>query len=206
MLKYRDEINMVAELKWAKISDQKINEYKRFIEYFFALNNTDYIHFHCIVLDTHQFNHKKFSAGNKEIGFYKFYYQLLLNCFARNYLRENEDDRFIIYLDQRGTNYSLTDLKDILNNGIRKKFGITEKRVVSIQPVDSKKCESMQINDIIIGAIGYEKNGYHLLAGSKKSKIEMCNYITKLGGLKNLQEDTGWGQVRFKIWNFKLSK
>jgi len=206
MQKYRDEQKMFAELKWAKISNQKIAEYKRFIEYFFALNNTDVIHFHCIVLDTHQFNHKKYNDGNKEIGFYKFYYQLLLNCFAKNYLRKNEDDKFIIYLDQRTTSYSLNDLKDILNNGIKKKFGMTDNRAVSIQPVNSKKCETMQINDILIGAIGYQKNGYHLLSGSKKSKIEMCEYIAKEAGVVSLQNNTAWGRVRFKIWNFQLQK
>ena len=75
MQKYRTEQKMYAELKWSKVTNQKVTEYKRFVEYFFALNNTDNLHFHCIIIDNHQVNHRKFSKGDKELGFYKFYYQ-----------------------------------------------------------------------------------------------------------------------------------
>ncbi|MBA3647412.1 MAG: DUF3800 domain-containing protein [Chitinophagales bacterium] len=54
MKKFRAEENMNAELKWSKVSSQKLNEYKRFVDYFFALNNTDNIHFHSIIIDNHQ--------------------------------------------------------------------------------------------------------------------------------------------------------
>lgn len=41
MQKYRAEQRMFSELKWSKVTNQKLTEYKRFVEYFFALNNTD---------------------------------------------------------------------------------------------------------------------------------------------------------------------
>jgi hypothetical protein len=41
MQKYRTEQKMFSELKWSKVTNQKLAEYKRFVEYFFALNNTD---------------------------------------------------------------------------------------------------------------------------------------------------------------------
>ena len=63
MQKYRTEQKMFSELKWSKVTNQKLAEYKRFVEYFFALNNTDNLHFHCIIIDNHQVNHKKFKMG-----------------------------------------------------------------------------------------------------------------------------------------------
>lgn len=68
MFKFRIEQNMKAELKWTKVSNQKLLQYKRFMEYFFALNNTDKLHFRSIIIDNHQVDHQRFSKGDKELG------------------------------------------------------------------------------------------------------------------------------------------
>ena len=72
MHKYRRETKMFAELKWSKVSSQKYIEYQKFIDFFFALNNSDNLHFKAMIIDTHKINYKKYSSGNKEVGFYKF--------------------------------------------------------------------------------------------------------------------------------------
>lgn len=206
MQKFRTEQKMFAELKWSKVTNQKLSEYKRFVEYFFALNNTDNLHFHCIIIDNHQVNHKKFSKGDKELGFYKFYYQLLLHSFGKKYYREGEEDRFIVHLDYRNTHYSLNTLKTVLNRGIKKKYTIDTSPFVSIEPRDSKKSELIQVNDIILGAIGFQKNGYDLLANTRESKKELAKYIAEQGGLPDLKRNSPWGKSRFTIWNFNLRK
>lgn len=206
MQKYRNEQKMFSELKWSKVTNQKLTEYKRFVEYFFALNNTDNLHFHCIIIDNHQVDHKKYNKGDKELGFYKFYYQLLLHCFGKEYYREDENDRFIVHLDYRTTHYSLNTLKTVLNRGIKKKYSIDTSPFVSIEPRESKKSELIQINDIILGAIGFQKNGYDLLAGTRDSKKELVKYIAKQAGLPNLMQNSLWGKIRFTIWNFNLRK
>lgn len=137
MAKFRIEQNMKAELKWTKVSNQKLLQYKRFMEYFFALNNTDKLHFRSIIIDNHQVDHQRFSSGDKEPGFYKFYYQLLLHCFGRSYCKD-PDDRFIVYLDYRTTTYSINTLKFVLNRGMKKKLGIDTKPFVSMEPKNSK--------------------------------------------------------------------
>ncbi len=206
MQKYRKETNMWSELKWAKVSNQKFDEYLKFVEYFHSMNNTNLLHFHCIIIDNHKINHKKFSKGDKEIGFYKFYYQLLLHCFASNYCNNKTKSRLILQLDRRGTKYSLSELKTILNNGVKKDYGIDYSPFRSIEPVDSKKSEIMQINDIIIGAIGFQKNGYHLIANSRWSKIEIANFIAEQIGQDDLTIDTPTSNKRFTIWNFRLRR
>jgi hypothetical protein len=57
-----------------------------------------------------------------------------------------------------------------------------------------------------VGAIGFQKNGYELLADTRQSKKELAMYIAKEAGLANLKEDSPWGQDRFTIWNFRLRK
>ncbi|MEW5799103.1 MAG: DUF3800 domain-containing protein [Bacteroidota bacterium] len=206
MKKFRQEQKMTAELKWSKVSTQKLPEYKRFVDYFFALNNTNYIHFHSIIIDNHQVNHKKFNKGDKELGFYKFFYQLLLHCFGKIYCTSTNNVRLFVHLDNRQTKYKLSTLKTILNNGMAKKFSILYRPFVAVEPVESKISDLLQISDIILGAMGYQKNGYHLLAESKKGKIELAEYIASSAGLKTLTENTLKSNQRFTIWNFRLQQ
>jgi uncharacterized protein DUF3800 len=155
---FRRETRMFAELKWSRVTNQKFNEYRRFVEYFFDLLERNRLHFHCLILDNHQINHQKFSQGDKEIGFYKFYYQLLLHCFGRRYYLR-PDDRFVLHLDSRCTNYKL---ETVLNNAMTKNFAGASEPFCSIEPRNSKDSELMQVNDIVLGDIGFQKNCYEL--------------------------------------------
>jgi hypothetical protein len=205
MAKFRRECRMFAELKWGKVSSMKLEEYRRFIDYFFALNDTEHVHFHSLIIDTSQLDHHAYNQGDKELGFYKFYYQLLLHSFGRKYCRKGENNRFIVHLDYRNTHYKLGTLKTVLNNGMKKKLGIDTAPFRAVEPRDSKESELMQIADILLGAVGYQKNGYNLLAGVKAAKIELADYIAKKAGLPNLMDTSPWGMSRFTIWNFRLS-
>ncbi len=204
MAKFRHDLNMKMELKWSKVSKNKLNEYKTFIDHFFALNNSDLAHFHCLIIDNHRVNHRRFNQGNQEVGFYKFYYQLLLHSFGRRYYRRLQNTKFLIYLDKRTSNYKLDDLTFILNNGINKRYRIPTKPYLKAEPRDSKLNEVLQLNDIVLGSIGYHKNGYHLLSNSSPAKIELANYISQKTGYNNLGQNTTFGQKRFTIWNFDL--
>jgi hypothetical protein len=206
MQKFRAEQNMHAELKWTKVSKQKIDQYRRFIDYFFAQNNADKLHFHALMIDNHKVNHAKFNQGDKELGFYKFYYQLLLNCFGRRYCAGAAQHKIHVYLDYRNSRYSLEELKTILNAGIRKRWGVTTSPFRAIEPRDSKKSEIIQLNDIVLGAIGFQKNGYELIEGSNPAKQNLMTYIAEQAGLKNLKDGTPISQRRFTLWNFQLRK
>jgi hypothetical protein len=199
--KFREETKMYAELKWTKVSRSKLPVYKRFIDYFFALNNTDRLFFRCIIIDNHQVDHRKFSKGDKELGFYKFFCQLLLHCFGRY---AKEDSRYIILFDERTSKYPLNTLKIILNRGIKRNFALKSEVIRSVEARESRGSNLIQLADILMGAIGFQKNGFHLLAGSSQARVELASYVASQAGLVSLTEDTRRGQYRFMIWNFKL--
>lgn len=193
-----------VEMKWNKVSNKWLPKYKCLVDYFFEKNNADRLHFHAMIVDTHQVNHHKFNQGDKELGFYKFYYQLLLNCFGRHYCPIVEEDRFVVYLDYRHTPYPLCELKDILNHGMAKQFKNYGRPFRKVEPQNSKQHDLMQINDVLIGAIGYHKNEYDKIKGCSPAKAELAKYIALLSGRRRLGRDTGYGRLRFKVWNLRL--
>ena len=207
MNQYRIETKMPNELKWSKVNDKKLEEYKLLVDYFFALNNTNKIHFKSIIIDNNKIKNIKHSQENKEQSFYKFHYQLFFHKFGKIYFKMDKMVRFVIHPDYRDAHFSLDILKRHLNGGMGRHFNDEViAPFVSIQPIDSKKSEIIQIVDLIIGAIGYEKNGYHLHSSSSKGKIELCKYIAYKAGIKNLSECTSFSAKRFEIWNIKFNK
>lgn len=198
---YREGQNMMAEIKWGKVSDKKLNEYKALIDLFFSLN--DALHFKSIVFDTYLIDYKTYSSGDKELGFYKFWYQFLLHSFGPYAKKE---DRYLIFMDWRHSSYRLSDLKEVLNNGMRKKYGIREDIFRNIQPLDSKKSNMIQLVDVLMGAIGYQWNGCHTRTGARKAKILLSEYIAQKAGLISLAQQTPFSKRNFSIWHFRLSQ
>jgi len=202
MEKFRQEENMRAELKWSKVTNQKLAKYLRFVDYFFALNNTDKLHFHATVIDNHRMDYKRFSKGDREEGFYKFYYELLLQSFGRH---ADSHSKLFIYFDYRTTNYPLKTLKETLNRGMRRRWKLNTDIIKVIEPRRAKLTNLIQMTDIMLGAIGFQKNGFDLLVNSRQAKIDLANHIAHSAGLENLKESTPRLNRHFTIWNFRVS-
>lgn len=204
MQQFRTEQRMFAELKWSKVSNGKLAEYKAFVDYFFSLNTTRKAHFHALIVDTHKLNHTAFNMGDREMGFYKFFYQLLLHRFGKRYCENNPDARFHLVMDYRTSSYPLQQLRTILNNGLKSRHGIATRPFLTIEPRDSKLSEVLQINDIILGAVGFQKNGLDVLPGSRQAKKDLATYIAKKAHLYDLRDTTPFHQRNFTIWNMQL--
>lgn len=204
MNNFRAEQRMSAELKWRKVSRGKLKEYKRFVEYFFALNNAGLASFRCLIIDTTNVAHARFGS-DRETGFYKFYYQLLLHCFGKHCVA-NPENRLSVFLDYRNSPYPLSKLQACLNAGIKKRYGVDSAPFRQLEPRDSKDCDLIQIADILLGAVGFLRNGCHLIAGASPAKTELANYILSQSGLPSFEENTPREVWRFSVWNFRLQK
>jgi len=195
---YRQSNNMRSELKWTKVSNQKLEEYRALIDLFFSVNRA--FHFKAIIVDTQEMDNRRYNKGDAELGFYKMMYQFLLHSFGE-YLQP--EDRCVIFLDQRTTSkYKLSTLCAILNNGLRKKYNFSVPPVKNIQALDSKSSDFIQVADVIMGAIGYEMNGVHTRMDAKRSKVLLAEYIAQKAGIVNLQQPTPRSQRHFSIWHF----
>jgi Protein of unknown function (DUF3800) len=202
---WRKDNNMLAEMKWGKVSNGKLTQYKQFVDYFFARNDTGHAHFHALIIDTTQIDPAKV-GGDKEVGFYKFYYQLLLHCCGKLYCQKDKTNSLLVFMDYRNSSYSLTDLKKILNAGLNKNFQIDTSPFKTVEPRDSHACELIQMTDLFIGAIGYKKNGYELFADASVARKDFIKYIAAKSGIADITTNTPKRLQRFTVWNFQFPK
>lgn len=148
------------EVKWKNVSPSKEDFYLDLIDYFFSNRN---IRFRCIVVDSSKVNMEIYHNSDSELGFYKFYYQVL-----NKWCEGNES--YWIYLDYKSNKMGnrLHVLKDILNNA-------TFSDIKEVQAINSSESVFIQMADILIGAVGYIFNGY----SESNAKLNVIRRIEK---------------------------
>lgn len=199
---YRNNYSMFYELKWSKISKNRLPHYKALVDVVFDMIKENRINIRTIVVDTKKLDHKRFNDGDSETGFYKMYYQLLFNCFGVDYHRHK--NRFVVFPDQKPGKYVLGDLKSRLNNNMFYKQGNRNSPFGSIEASNSKNLDFIQIIDVVIGAIGYHKNKLHLSENTSPAKKEFSEYLAGKFSIDVFGNNKNWGGRKFTIWNIKL--
>jgi len=197
---WRENAKMYAELKWTKVSKGKLDNYKSLVDLFFSLASENRLAFKSVVFDTSQIDYKRHFGGDKELGFYTFMYEFLLHQFGKYAV--SDAHRLLVFLDERSSNYSLSTLRSLLNEGICKDYGRTVNVVRSIEPLDSHKSDFLQLADILMGAIGYHYNGCHLEPNASAAKKELANHIAGKLSIRELTQEMLSGREDFEIWQY----
>ena len=129
-----NELNIKHEMKFTKITKEKLETYKKIIDIFFIYRNTHQIKFKAIIIDTEELDKKI----DKEYTFMHMYYQLLYHCFIKQI--ETNNNELHIYDDKRNTKSSLEEFKKILSSKHNQQIKTLEYR-------DSKDNKFIQIVD-----------------------------------------------------------
>ncbi len=178
-----------TKFNWKNVSKKTLPQYCKFIDIFFKYN----LQFNCIIIDRTEVDLKANEFKDAELGFYKFYYQLL-----RKNSRPNIP--YYIYLDRR-TNREpnrLEELKYFLNKGLN---------VKALEFVNSKSYELIQFSDILMGAISYHYNKRHLRPDASQNKCALAQYIANKIKRPHLVFNTAKsGYKNFNLWLFKPNK
>ncbi len=147
---------MFSEIKWNKVSLSKINFYMDLVNYFFDKN--DDMRFRCVVVDKNKVNLVKYHDADAELGFYKFYYQLLHHWIL-------DFNTYAIYLDIK-TSRVRNRLKT-LHQCLRRANLSSEIKI--LQALPSHENIFIQITDLLLGAVNAKFNGQ--VSGTAKKQI-----------------------------------
>ena len=156
----KDKHNLYGELKWGNVSPNKINFYLELVDLFFSSDSS--IDFRTVVLDAKDIDNETFNDSDHELGYYKFYYQLLYHWIEPQY-------KYYIFTDYK-TNKDRTRLKNL--KGILNRACWSES-VELIQAINSKESLLLQLQNVLMGAVGYKFNyGVHGESDAKKAVVD----------------------------------
>jgi hypothetical protein len=155
----RERHNAWGEIKWSKVSQSKLPFYIDLVELFFGYG--DNLRFRCIAVDREQVN-LELHAGDHELGFYKFYYQLLHHWIL-------DFNIYSIFCDTKSNREKdrLHELRRVLNNAN------LSASIGGVQALPSKQVVLIQMADLLLGAASSRMNET-LSAGSAKEELVLA--------------------------------
>jgi len=167
------------------------------------MNSANQIHFHSIVFDSHAWAHKKYNNGDNDVGLSKLYFQLMLHKFVKIYGNRGS---LYVRVDHRNSSTPLEDIRRMLNATASRDHGITTNPVKQFVSEDSKKCDLLQVNDVILGAVCATRNGRLLVEGGNQAKRDLARFVLEKSGLGTFEKDSPAGVNRFTVWNMRPRK
>jgi hypothetical protein len=155
----RDTFRVGGEFKWQKVSPSRLEFYKELLTWFYSQG--DNLRFRCIAVDHKQVDLKLYHEDDQELGFYKFYYQMLhhwiYDC--------NEYDFFVDFKNNRRHD-RLSVLKKCLD------LSNLSSLVHKVQAVRSEESVMIQMVDILTGIAAYRLNDKMNPDSAKASLLE----------------------------------
>jgi len=152
--------------------------------------------FDALVIEHDRIDHFKFSNGDHQMGFLRFYHTLLKTVIIKHYNSENDVVITIDKIDFKKPEL-LLNLKQRLN---------MISNIKSLNPQDSAEETLLQLADVITGMISFKWNRWEgsLKQPSKRSqaKIDVIKYFEAKLGI-SLTETT-YPTRSFNIWELSL--
>lgn len=183
----RERHKVWGEMKWTKISPAKAPFYAELIDLFMSYGMD--MRFRCIAVDRTQVN-MALHGHDGELGFYKFYYQLL-----HHWILDFNAYRVFCDLKINRDRSRLSTLKTCLN------YANGSATISDVQSLPSQEVVLIQLCDVLLGAVSSRLNET-LKAGSAKEAV-VKQLETRLD-LRGMLAATGAAEKKFNIFKIRL--
>lgn len=181
----REKHNIWGEIKWRKVSNKSLSFYKELIDLFESYKHN--IRFRCILIEQKQFN-KALCNNDEELGFYKFYYQLLNHWI-------DDFNEYSIFCDIK-TNYDLGRLHTLKNCLKNANIMAT---IRNAQALPSKEVVLIQLCDLLLGMTSAVSNN---TLNKNSAKMQLVNYYREKHSRKF--KPTYKNEFKFNIFKINL--
>jgi hypothetical protein len=177
--------NVYGELKWNKISPKFYELYEDIIDYFFQ---TEQLRFRTILVEADKVDNYVFNNKDIELGFYKFYYQLL-----HHWIFDFNNYNIFVDLKVNRDKTRLRVLKNSLDN-----TNLTS-GIFQVQGLPSEQSLGIQLADILTGLTNAKFNKEI----TSTAKLGLITYIenTYLG---NTISPTPKWEEKFNVFKINL--
>lgn len=157
--KLYSDYHIGAEVKWSKTSATILPAYKALIDFFFEQD----ISFRVIVIDKSKLRHDEFHDGDEELGFYKFYYEMLVKWLSL----PGEHSILLDFKKNKGF-----DRYPVLERCLKSKLPHNAS-LKSLNVIQSHDSPLAQLSDLLIGATAAKWSGVN----TNSAKAQLIQHI-----------------------------
>jgi hypothetical protein len=198
--RFRRTLNIRSEVKWNKLKGGNRDKYQSLVHYFFECVARGELRFHCILVDFQRFNHDLREDGGRNESLKRMYWQLLLHRLGK---KHGQTCHLYAFPDKANELTGLDAMRQGLNAVLRRSHGCEGEPVKAIKFRDSETEPMLQLNDLILGGVCYQKNRRFEAEDAGQPKANLAGYILGRAGLLNYNLDTPVAVKDFTVWNLK---
>jgi hypothetical protein len=162
----RDKHKIGGEFKWNKVSPSRLDFYKELLAWF--VEQRDDLRFRCIAIDSTQVDLLKYHQNDQELGFYKFYYQVL-----NHWIHDCNEYRIFCDYKSNSRRDRLHVLKRCLDNAN------LSSTIASVQAIRSEESILTQLADVLVG-VSSAKLNKKITPGT--AKFQLIDHLETLLG------------------------
>lgn len=193
------DLALTKEAKWNTTRQATHAKYRELIHWTFQLINSRQLLFHCMLVPSQRFNHDLRADGGPSESLKRMYYQLILHRLGK---KHGKDYNCYAFPDKANELRGLEDLKRGLNSVLHSKYSCPLPCIRAIEFRESHNEPLLQMNDLILGAVCYQKNRKFEAEGAGHPKANLAGFVLGRSGLKDYEADTPRDVDGFTIWNF----
>ncbi len=183
----KKKYHIAHEIKWHKLGVRHEDLCRDAIDIF--IKHGDQLRFRCIAVEGDKVDLVRFHESDAELGFYKFYYQMIVHWIL-------DFNEYRIFCDEK-TNRAgdrLRTLGKVLN------CANISSKVVSVQALPSNEVLIIQLVDLLLG-IASSRFNETMKQGTVKERL--VRYLENRLGIQSLQPTGKWEQ-KFNIFKINL--
>lgn len=212
----KNELNLYAEIKWAKVTERYLDKYQTMVQCFFDEIRQGNLKVR-IMFTQNAWVPRNLSKEDLELQYYKLYYQFIKHAFGLKYIEGKSKTRLRIYMDELPDSGEKVErfkgfLLGMKNSTEFRKANI-ELDKNNIAELCSHDHVLLQCLDVVLGAISFRLNDKHKVKplGSryraKRTIAKEKLYKTILAEIKtmypnfNIGISTGMNGIPSNIWS-----
>lgn len=200
LTKLNEVYGVKSEVKWERAKPRRMNIHKAYIDYLFALIDSNLTHFHIRFAPFKEYDHS-LSGERKRAGTVgKMHYELLLHRPVWYY---GQHHKLSVYPDNGDCTELLPRMKGSLNRKAKARFTFKQDCIDSIECRDSKSEPMLQLLDVTLGALTAYRNGRHEDPKTSETKRELAIYAFQRTGFESLSDSTPRHHSKLNVWNVK---
>lgn len=195
----RERHGCLDEIKWQKAHSRYNREfYLELIDYFFR---RPWLAFHCMIVRKGMVD-KSYHGGSYDLARRKHFTKLLANKIDANRRRHRGRDlAYRIWVDPIPSPYAKAhEAIEVIGNNLLGRYG--QRPIESVVERDSKETPTIQICDLLLGAVMDAWQGKSASGGKRAIQQELAGYL----GWPDLRADTYRHERKFNIWYFHDGK
>ncbi len=154
----RNQYKIGGEFKWTKVSPSKIEFYKDLLNWFYIQGED--LRFRCIAIDYEKVDLIRFHHSDQELGFYKFYYQML-----HHWIHPFNKHRIYCDFKRNRIRRRLNILKSCLINAN------LVASIETVQAVRSRESVLIQLTDVLVGLASARLNNRLSTSSAKENLV-----------------------------------